>query len=230
MTNLALRRLILIAYDIRDYQIAGAPGWIESEHYDVQAKADSNPSVKLMEGPMLRSLLEERFRLAVHRETRELPTYILSVAKTGSKLQPSKEGSCTRYDTNSPPPPPRPGEPRPVFCGFQSTPAEGLNRTLDARGVTMAGLATNLSRSYTAALGKNVIDGTGLTGTFDFQLTWAMDAPAGVPGAAENASHPDLIGPSIFVALREQLGLRLESTKGPVEVLVIDHVEKPSGN
>jgi uncharacterized protein (TIGR03435 family) len=230
MTNLALRRMILIAYEVQDYQIAGAPGWIDSEHYDVQAKAGSNPSVQQMEGPMLRHLLEERFRLVLHRETRQLPTYMLSVAKTGSKLQPSKEGSCIPYDTNSPPPTPNPGEPRPAFCGFQRTPAEGLNRALDAKGVTMVVLATNLSRTFTAALGRNVIDGTGLTGTFDFHLTWAMDSPASAPGTAENTSHPDSTAPSIFVALQEQLGLRLEPTKGPVEVLVIDHIEKPSGN
>ena len=229
MTNLALRRLILIAYEVQDYQLAGTPSWLESEHYDVQAKAESNPSVKQMEGPMLRRLLEERFRLALHRETRQLPAYVLSIGKTGPKLQPANEGSCTPYDTNSPPPVTRPGAPT-VFCGFQRTPIEGLNRTLDAKGVTMAALATNLSRAYTAALGRNVIDGTGLTGAFDFHLTWSMDPPAATPGAAENASHADATGPSIFAALQEQLGLRLEPTKGPVEVLVIDHIEKPSGN
>jgi uncharacterized protein (TIGR03435 family) len=230
MTNLALRRIILIAYEVQDYQIAGAPGWIDSEHYDVQAKAESNPSVQQMEGPMLRRLLEERFRLALHRETRQLPAYMLSVGKTGPKLQPWKEGSCTAYATNSPPPITRQGEPRPTFCGFQRTPMEGLNRTLEAKGVTMAELATNLSRTYTAALGRNVIEATGLMGAFDFHLTWTMDIPAGVPGTAESASHPDLTGPSIVVALQEQLGLRLEPTRGPVEVLVIDHIEKPSGN
>jgi uncharacterized protein (TIGR03435 family) len=230
MTNLALRRIILIAYEAQDYQIAGAPGWIDSEHYDIQAKAEGNPSVQQMEGPMLRRLVEERFRLALHRETRQLPAYRLSVGTTGPKLQPSKEGSCTPYDTNSPPSMTPQGEPRQVFCGFQRTPTEGLNRTLEAKGVSMAALAANLSRTYTAALGRNVIDGTRLTGAFDFQLTWAIDPPAGVSGAAENASHPDLTGPSIFVALQEQLGLRLVPTKGPVEVLVIDHVERPSGN
>jgi uncharacterized protein (TIGR03435 family) len=230
MTNLALRRMILIAYEVQDYQIAGAPGWIDSEHYDIQAKAESNPSVQQMEGPMLRRLLEERFSLAIHRETRQLPVYMLSVGKTGPELQPSKEGSCTPYATNSPPPIKAQGEPRPVFCGFQRTPTEGLNRTLDAKGVTMAALATNLSRTYTAALGRNVIDGTGLTGIFDFHLTWAMDPPAAVPGAAGNMSPLESTGPSIFVALQEQLGLRLESTKGPVEVIVIDHIQKPSGN
>ena len=229
MTNLTLRRIILIAYEVQDYQIAGAPGWIDSEHYDVQAKAESNPSVQQMEGPMLRHLLEERFRLALHRETRQLPVYMLSIGKTGPKLQSSKEGSCTPYATNSPPPITPQGEPRPVFCGFQRTPIEGLNRTLEAKGVTMAALATNLSRTYTAALGRSIIDGTGLAGTFDFHLTWAMDPPAAAPGA-ENTSPLDSTGPSIFVALQEQLGLRLESTKGPVEVLVIDHIQKPSGN
>ena len=101
-----------------------------------------------------------------------------------------------------------------------------MNHILDGQGVTMAALATSLSRTYTAALGRNVIDGTGLTGTFDIYLKWAMDTPAG----AGDATPSDLAGPSIFTALQEQLGLKLESTKGPVEVLVIDHIEKPSGN
>jgi uncharacterized protein (TIGR03435 family) len=83
----------------------------------------------------------------------------------------------------------------------------------------MAELAKTLSRTYTAMLGRNVIDGTGLTGAFDIHLTWAIDNPP-----------PDSAGPSIFTALQEQLGLKLEATKGPVEVLVIDHIEKPSGN
>ena len=92
----------------------------------------------------------------------------------------------------------------------------------------MAELAKTLSRTYVSMLGRNVIDGTGLTGAFDLHLTWAMDSAGARSGAIDNAL--DLAGPSIFTALQEQLGLKLESTKGPVEVLVIDHIEKPSGN
>jgi uncharacterized protein (TIGR03435 family) len=230
MTNLALRRLILIAYGVQDYQLVGVPAWIDSAHYDIQAKADGNPSVQQMEGPMLQVLLEERFKLALHRETQQLPVFELSVGKSGAKLQPSKEGSCTPYSVDSPPPATTTtGEPRPNFCGFRRPAADGLNQTLEGTAVTMVALATNLSRSYTSVLGRNVIDRTGLTGTFDIHLKWAFD-PLNGPRAGSDATPPDLAGPSIFTALQEQLGLKLESTKGPVEVLVLDHVEKPSDN
>lgn len=226
MMNLALRRLILIAYDVQDYQLVGEPGWIASENYDIQAKAEGNPSVQQMEGPMLRALLEERFKLSLHRETRQLSVYKLSIGKSGAKLQASQEGSCTPYVTDALPPTTKPGEPGPSFCGFQRTTAGGLNRSLSGKGVTMAELAKTLSRTYTAMLGRNVIDGTALTGAFDIHLTWAMDS--GGPRAID--SPPESEGPSIFTALEEQLGLKLQATKGPVEVLVIDHIEKPSEN
>jgi uncharacterized protein (TIGR03435 family) len=228
MRNLAPRRLILMAYSIQDDQLVGGPGWIVSDHYDIQAKADSNPSVQLMEGLMLQALLEERFKLTVHRETRQLGVYKLSVGKNGAKLQPSKEGSCTPYVTNAPPPIIKQGEPLSIFCGFQRTPVEGLIHSLDGKGVTMAELAKTLSRTYVSAVGRNVIDETGLTGAFDIHLTWAVDSTSAGTGAIDNAA--DLAGPPIFTALQEQLGLKLESTKGPVEVLVIDHIERPSGN
>jgi uncharacterized protein (TIGR03435 family) len=227
LSNLAARRLVLIAYDIQDYQLVGEPGWIGSENYDIQAKADGSPSVRQMEGPMLQALLEERFRLSLHREIRQLAVYKLTVARGGAKVQAADEGGCTPYLTDAPPPAMKPGEPRPVFCGFQNTKAEGLNRSLDGKRVTMAELAKTLSRTYTAMLGRNVIDETGLTGAFDIHLTWAVDADG--QGPADNPS-PDPAGPSIFTALQEQLGLKLEATKGPVEVLVIDYIEKPSGN
>jgi uncharacterized protein (TIGR03435 family) len=224
MTNLAPRRLILNAYDIQDYQLVGGPGWIDSDRYDIQAKAEGNPTVRQMEGPMLQVLLEERFKLLSHRETRQLAVYKLSVGKSGAKLRASQEGSCTPYFADAPPPTTKPGEPRPIFCGFQFTARQGLH----GKGVTMAELAKTLSRTYVSMLGRNVIDGTGLTGAFDIDLTWATDSAGAPAGAIDNA--PDLAGPSIFTALQEQLGLKLESTKGPVEVLVIDHIEKPSEN
>jgi uncharacterized protein (TIGR03435 family) len=228
MTNLALRRLILIAYGVQDYQLSGDPPWVGTDHYDIQAKADGNTSVQQMEGAMLQILLEERFKLTIHRETRQLPVYELRIGKGGARLQPSKEGSCIPYSVDSPPPASKAEEPRSTFCGLRPA-VDGLNRTLDGRGVTMAALATNLSRTYNSVLGRNVIDGTKLTGTFDVHLTWAIDPLTGLadPGTA---ASPDVAGPSIFTALQEQLGLRLESTKGPVEVLAIDHIEKSSVN
>jgi uncharacterized protein (TIGR03435 family) len=223
MTNLSLRRLILIAYGVQDYQLSGDPSWIGSDHYDIQAKTDGNASVQQMEGPMLQALLEDRFKMTLHRETRQLPVYELAVVNSGARLQPTKEGSCTPYSVDSPPlPASTPGEPRPTFCGLRMT-VEGSNRILEGKGVSMAVLATNLSRTYNSALGRNVIDVTGLTGTFDIHLKWAIDDLTGAPPGEPT-------GPSILTAIQEQLGLKLRSAKGPVEVLVIDHIEKPSAN
>jgi uncharacterized protein (TIGR03435 family) len=214
MTNLAARRLILIAYGVQDYQLLGDPPWVSSEHYDIEAKADGKTSVQQMEGPMLQTLLEERFQLTLHRERRQLPIYQLAVTKGGAKLQHSKDGSCTPYSVDAPPPAPTPGV---VFCGFHQS-VDGSSRTLDGKGVTMEMLAANLSRSYNSLLGRNVLDATGMSGTFDLHLTWVMD-----PLAASD-------GPGMVTALQEQLGLRLESAKGQVEVLVIDHIERASAN
>jgi uncharacterized protein (TIGR03435 family) len=224
MTNLALRRLILLAYGIQDYQLAGDPSWVGAEHYDIQAKAEGSATVQQMEGPMLQALLEDRFKMMLHRETRQLPVYELAVASGGAKLKPSKEGVCTPYSVNSPPPPAStPGEHSPIVCGVRIA-VDGLNRTLEGHGVSMPALAANLSRAYNSALGRNVIDGTGLRGAFEIHLKWANDDLTG------GALPPEPAGPSIFTALQEQLGLRLRSTRGPVEVLVIDHIEKPSAN
>jgi uncharacterized protein (TIGR03435 family) len=220
MTNMALRRLILLAYSVQDYQISGDPRWIGSDHYDIQAKAAGDASVQQMEGPMLQALLEDRFKLVLHREVRQLPVYELTVAKGGVQLQRWKEGSCVPYAVDAPPKPAAPGEPRPVFCGFHVG-SEGLNRTLDGAGIGMPALAANLSRSYASALNRTVIDKTGLTGTFDLHLKWTIDDPISIDAAA---------GPSIVTAIQEQLGLKLESTRGGVEVLVIDRIEKPSAN
>jgi uncharacterized protein (TIGR03435 family) len=228
MKNFSVLQLILSAYGVQSYQISGDPPWISSDHYDIQAKSEGNASVQQMEGPMLQALLEDRFKLMLHRETRQLPVYELTVAKGGVKLERSKEGTCIPYSVDSPPPPPiAPGAPRPNFCGYPRSGGEGLNRTLDGAGVSMTVLASRLSPNYVAQLGRTIIDRTGLIGTFDVHLKWTMDASA---GAASPGISDDSTGPSIFTALQEQLGLKLESAKGPVEVLVIDHVEKPSAN
>lgn len=112
---------------------------------------------------MLQALLEERFRFSLHRETRQLAVYLLTIGKSGAKMQAAREGSCTPYLTDAPPP---------------AMTAEGLDRALNGKRVTMAELAKTLSRIYTAILGRNVIDATGLTGAFDIHLTWAMDSDA----------------------------------------------------
>jgi uncharacterized protein (TIGR03435 family) len=222
--NFSTQLLIQRAYDVESFQIAGAPGWIKSDHYDIIAKADDNLTSEQVAGPVLQTLLEDRFKLKIHRETKELPVYALTVAKNGLKLQKS---SCTPFDVNNPPPPPRPGEKLPYICGSVREGGSGLNWTLEALGMSMTELARNLS----LRLDRTVVDKTGSKETFDVHLNYAREFAAGGPGkSSDPTAAVDSSRPSIFTAMQEQLGLRLESAKGPVEVLVIDHVEKPSAN
>jgi uncharacterized protein (TIGR03435 family) len=227
-TNARLKMLITIAYNVKNFEISGGPGWITSDGFDVEAKAsDTNIGIEKLR-PMLQTLLEDRFKLMVHREKKEMPVYALMVAKGGPKLPGAKEGGCTVFGPNTPPPPPpAPGQLPPIMCGgFLRTP-----NVLQAGKVTMTQLVNVLSD----VLGRPVIDKTEFTGTFDVKLDFA---PKGTAFGADGLGPPpgglgpgfDTSGPSIFTALQEQLGLRLESQKGPGEVLVIDHAEKPSEN
>jgi uncharacterized protein (TIGR03435 family) len=230
--NFSLRLLMQNAYGIQPFQISGGPDWINSERYDIEAKADGSPSGKQMTGPMLQTLLEDRFMLRVHRETKLLPVYELTVAKGGTKLKRSKEGGCIPFSMDSPVLPAMRvrGEPRATFCGFLGFGMEGADRKLEMAGVSMAELATSLSRGE---LRRMVIDKTGLAGTFDVNLHWSIDAVQANPGTSGEPAPPPTdnpAGPSIFSAIQEQLGLKLESRRGPVEVLVVDHVERPSAN
>jgi uncharacterized protein (TIGR03435 family) len=224
MQNFSLKQIILFAYEVPFNQVSGVQAWMESDHFDIQATTASDATVKQVEGPMLQALLEDRFHLKVHHETMERPVYDLAVDKGGLKVLPSKAGSCTPYAVDSPPPLPAQGAPRPTYCDFPKLSGDGLNWTLDGAGVSAAKLASTLSRS---GLDRLVIDKTGLTAGFDLHLKWNADAPEGVPGPG---AAVDPAGASIFTALKEQLGLKLESAKEPVEILVIDHVEQPSEN
>lgn len=224
MSNFTLKIILQVAFDVKDFQIVGGPAWIESDGYDISAKADSNAAFEQMR-PMIQSLLVDRFKLATHHETRELPVYVLGVAKNGLKLTAPKEGSCVTLDPNNPPSAPRPGE-GPV-CGNTRMGRGAVN----AAGISMSRLAEVLS----GILGCVVTDKTGFTGTFDVHLKFvpdqAIDDPI-VGGRIEGQAPPtaDSESPSIFTALQEQVGIRLESSRGPVEVLVVDHVERPSEN
>lgn len=215
-------------------KVEGGPAWLRSDLYSINAVAPATlPEAPvpeaMMRGPMMQAVLEDRFKLRLHRETREAPVYELVVSKGGPKLRPFKDGSCVPVDSTQilqgPLPPPSEGK----WCNSGIT---GLG-TIHAfgRGMTMQGAAYLLSLN----LDRPVIDRTGLTGWYDFDLEFARDPslagpppppPGGLP--ADPANQPS--GPSIFTAVQEQLGLRLESAKGPVEILVIDHVERPSGN
>jgi uncharacterized protein (TIGR03435 family) len=234
-----LRDLILTAYGIyangsnpnpRSFrmQVLGGPGWIDSDRYDIVAKAEGNPPRAQLYGPMLRALLEDRFKLKVHRETKEAPVYLLTIAKGGPKLRLAKEGSCVSTDINHPPPQPAPGQPRARACGSEVI---GIDGTFDLYGATMAGFSTQLA----IRLDRDVIDKTGIVGMFDIHLEvsradLALRALAGGEVGQADLFASDSTGPSIFTALQQQLGLKLESGKEPVEFLVIDQIEKPSAN
>jgi len=231
-TNGTLQGLIQAAYGIQDFQISGAPDWVRSEQYDIEAKMDSavadairklDPEQRrTVRQQMLQALLADRFKLTIHRDTKELPVYALVVAKNGPKLQEAK--SDATYPNG--------------IKGPDGVARAGMMRMgqgeLTAQGVPLANLVGSLSRR----LGRTVIDKTGLTGNYDFTLHWTPDESQGPmlkgadggPQGANNAAQPDSSGPSIFTALQEQLGLKLESQKSLVEIIVIDQVEKPSEN
>jgi uncharacterized protein (TIGR03435 family) len=228
-----LEMLIQSAYEVQDFQIAGAPGWLNSEKYDVEAKMDASTAEEVKklgqeEGVverqrMIQALLADRFQLTLHRETKELPVYALVVAKNGPKLHQAKPGDT--YPNGFKDPDGKPG----AGMMFMS----GRGGPVIAQGLPIANLVRLLSRQ----LGRTVLDETGLMGNYDFTLQWTPDESQGsmfkgAEGgpAPASAPPPDSSGPSIFTALQEQLGLKLESRKGPVEILVIDHVEKPSAN
>jgi uncharacterized protein (TIGR03435 family) len=197
--NASMRSLLQFAFDMPDAQILNAPEWLGSRNFDVEAKADmavddwmrtlDSDHAKAAKEKMVQALLADRFRLVVHRETRELPVYVLVVAKGGAKLQEAKGGAH--------------------FGGSRGE--------ITDQGASIATLADQLSR----VVGRPVVDKTGLAGRFDLTLKWTPES--GAPQA-------DSDGPSIFTAIQEQLGLKLESAKAPVPVLVIDHVEMPSAN
>jgi uncharacterized protein (TIGR03435 family) len=233
-TNVTLGMLIRIAFQLQNDQIVGGPKWLFSDRFDV-AGTGTAPGA---DGPFwlkLQALLTDRFRLVTHTETRELPIFALALARQDGQLGPKLTRStadCTPLPgARGEPPAPRP---MPTFapgerpqCGWM-----GGRGNVIAGGLSMKELATNLSR----IIGGLVVDRTGLTGNFDWTLDFAPDPnfagrgdlPPLPPGAVPD--RPPLEGPSIFAALQEQLGLKLESTKGPVDVLVIDSAEKPTAD
>lgn len=189
IVNMTLKRYISRAYGVREDQITG-PAWLDMERFDLVAKSELVPDAEQI-GLMMQALLADRFKLTLHRETKEGRVYAMEVAKGGMKLKPVEA------------------------TGNSST--ESNRGTLAARQVTMDRLAQTLSR----LVGLDVVDRTGVSGVFDLKLEWdpAMNRPS--PDAPSDSP-----GPSIFTALQQQLGLRLESRKLPVEILVIDHVER----
>jgi uncharacterized protein (TIGR03435 family) len=232
--NIPARLLIINSYGLQPQQLIGAPDWISSERFDIVAKAESElDPPESRDAPsqlqlMIRSLLAERFKLKVHREPREVDIYALVPVRRDGRLGPELKPSATDCDavraarrkSGPPPEPPRPGE-RPQ-CGARVGAGE-----LVTDGQPLLELVSLLS----ATVGRSVVDRTGLKGTYDIYLKWTPDfvrQRATGETVRINGVEFDPSGPSIFTALQEQLGLKLESERGTVEALVIDHIERPT--
>jgi uncharacterized protein (TIGR03435 family) len=196
----------------------GAPAWVRSAQYTIEARADSPASGAMMRGPMMQALLEERFHLKVHWETREVTAYLMTIAKGGLKLKASTETSCKHFDPTdfTQNPNPTPGEP---WCMVTSVRRKGPLLVLDVYGTTLDNLVKFLHPNNTP-----VMNATGLTGNYDVHLEWEADADGGANNNDPSPSVPLIAG------IREQWGLRLDLGKGKHEALVIDHVERPGAN
>jgi uncharacterized protein (TIGR03435 family) len=231
VTNNSVRNIVRNAYNVQNFQIVGGPDWINTDRWDIVAKAQDDAA-----GPqliiMLRNLLADRFKLVVHTEMRETPVYALVLARSDGRLGPQLRPSTVdcaallasfkeRKET-----PPNTINGRPS-CGTQTRPG-----TMMTTATTIADFVRNLA----PMAGRPIVDRSGLTGTFDIDLTWAPDqqpvdsaqgrgAPGTTPGTAP---VPDGDRPSLVTAVQEQLGLKLESQRLPFETLVIDSVERPT--
>jgi len=209
--------------------VEGGPSWINSERYTIDAETDSNASDSVMRGPMLQAVLEDRFKLKLHRETREVPIYELTVAKSGFKLQPAKDGSCTPRIPREPgqPPPRSPGPGQPPLCGQGPMKRTGSSWSVDLRSMTLDEFAKWLD----FGLDRLVFDKTTVTGKYDFHLEFSADesTPGFLLGGTEGGDTPDPMYGSIFTMV-QRLGLKLVPAKGPGNFLVIDSVERPSPN
>jgi len=231
-----LGRLIQDAYDVfsdgtnnffhqppSPKPIEGLPDQMSAYRYSIEAKAESPQSVGMMRGPMMQRVLEDRFHLKIHREAREVPVYLMTVAKGGLKLEVTREGSCMHADPMEfPKPEVMAGGKR--ECGVLAPPTRnGSHFVLDERGVTLA----SFSKLFKIG-GLLVIDRTGLTGRYDIHLEWESSPP--IPASPETDGASESPDTSITSSMRKQLGLQLSPGKGPRDVLVIDGLERPDEN
>jgi uncharacterized protein (TIGR03435 family) len=243
--NFPLKQIIKLAYGIYiqgDRLIEGSPNWLESERYDIVAKMDAATADRLKklspdertqaQNQMLQELFADRLKLAIHRETREFPVYALAIAKNGTKLKKAKPGDT--YE-NAFPYANKYADATELtgkyfFVGGGSSAPN--TTTLYAFAVSMPTLARELKRWAN----QTVQDRTGLTGSYDFTLKFCNNqSPLGTSAAAADGQGVPPVSdpcgaPTLLTAIQQQLGLRLEPGKGPVEIIVIDHVERPSGN
>ncbi len=216
---MSVHDLIAAGFHVFDDQVVGEPAWAKTELWDIDAKVGGDDVAALAKlnfdqrASMFLQIVTERFGLKVHHETRVLPVYDLVVARGGAKMALAK---------------PFPNAPAIARGGPGRLMMTGQGK-LEAEGTAIPYVASILENE----VHRKVIDKTGLTGAYDFTLTWTPEAgtPAGLGGPPGTAAPgPDDAGPSIFTAVQEQLGLRLEASKGPVDVIVVDHIEKPAEN
>jgi len=204
--NISLSRLLAFSYGVQDKQLIGLPPWAETDKYDIDAKPDidGTPNRKQLQG-LVQKLIAQRFSLTFHRDKRELSVYVLSVAKTGAKLTKSEDQG--------------------------GLPGFGL-RGLGALNVHNSSMSEFAGMMQETVMDRPVIDQTGLAGRYDFTLNWTPDDSqfggmgAKVPPPTDNTNPP----PNLYTAIQEQIGLKLDATKAPTDVMVIDHAEKPSEN
>jgi bla regulator protein blaR1 len=206
--NVNLKDLVRFAYDIHDYQLSGGLGWTETEHYEVLATCPAD-TTKAQRAQMLQTMLADRFALVIHHEPKDVAGYALTVSKNGAKLHPPED--------------PQQG----MMLGRSPTTGQRTLHGTSATTSDVAGILADL-------LGKPVEDDTALAGKFDFSMEWTPDAVSEVNlrkgSGPQEALAGDQTGPTIFTALQEQLGLKLETKKLPVAAIAIDHAEKPSAN
>jgi uncharacterized protein (TIGR03435 family) len=223
-----VRWLVQQAYGVSDYFLSGVSDWLNTERYDVEAKMDTSVAdtlskltpaqLKLVQQQMLQTLLAARLNLKIHRETKDEPVYFLVIGKNGPKLQDAKT-TDTRTFLNA--------DGSPARSRMQIGAGKGGAEEVQAFSTSMKTLGDFLTRQ----LSRPVLDKTGLTGAYDFTLEWVPEtAPTPSPDAANAVTLPGVPGAYLFTALQQQLGLKLEPGKGPVEIIVIDHVERPSEN
>lgn len=208
-TNVTAYQLIIYAYRLRPFQLASGPRWIGSDRFDIQARPPEN--AKPDNPAMTRALLRDRFKLVAHTETKQEQVYALVLARGDGRLGPQLKPSTQNCAAA------QPGTPSP--CGMNTSTNDTTGR-LVGTGQSMEQLAAALGGF---GLNRMVLDRTGLTGSFDIELKWT-------PDNARTTSAQSNDAPSIFAALQEQLGLRLDSQRGPVEFLVVDSIERPTAD
>jgi uncharacterized protein (TIGR03435 family) len=228
-SNLPMRAILLRAYGIRNYQLV-APKWVDTEQYNITAKIPAGATAEQFRA-MLRSLLAERFKLAAREETREGPAYAMLAGKNGTKLHESKQTAVPE----TPAPAEESGRRIHLENGFPTLPpGPGMKSLMLNGSVRMTAQAqdmAHLAETLSVQLDRDVEDLTGLKGLYDFHLSYTPESVLANLPAGPDGSRPDTLGTDVFTSLGDQLGLKLESRKGPVKMVYVNGMEKvPSEN